>query len=119
MYALIGIHRKHRLQGLYQVDGGMQFLLDFEDMEANACCGPVFLSRSDAHEARLRFRGKRLDWTGSEITLERVVELDATKIRELIKDPAYKASYVEAIRLGEEWAERDPKRGKLLPGFRA
>ena len=122
MFALIGRFHGTWEEGIYQVEDGMQFLLASEEghaLEEDACCGPVFLSRSAAHEARLRFRGHRLDWSGARFGLARVVELDTDKIRSLCEQAEYRQAYTEAIRLGEEWHERDPKRGELLPGVRA
>ena len=130
MFALIGRFYGTWDEGLYQVeDGSMQILLGFEEgraIEEDACGGPIFFSEGAAHEARLRFRGHRLDWSGARFELARVVELDTSKIRALVEHgderataDEYRQAYTEAIRLGEEWHERDPRRGELLPEFRA
>lgn len=130
MYALIGRFYGTWEEGLYQVEDGMQFLLKLEEgraIEKDACGGPIFFSEGAAHEARLRFRGHRLDWSGARFELgARVVELDTAQIRELCEHgderataDEYRQAYTAALRLGEEWHERDPRRGEILPEFGA
>ena len=121
MFVLLGtFHDAPDVRGIYCVDDPAkpteQFLLSVDgDIEEDAPMGPVFMTEGAAHRARLNFRGHRISsdngcriiWTEGS-----VVELNAAKVKALVESvPNYREAYREAILLGLEWAERDPRRG--------